>query len=503
MGTYRWLAIAISATVFAVAAPAVDAGTSVDGSAGQAAAANGGTTFNPSTGTITVNVDLIGAEDANGNEIKFKNPDNGQMQTAKQAWEQKVNDIWNGLLKNGGFKKFLFHATCPGGGDAPGYRLHLNFVINPLPPGAKGSPGHHHITFSNQHLTADVTYRQTPQGSKYDQKTNPNAHNLDGPFPYEQEDHGTWGIDGAVEIAHEVGHLLGLGDDDVRTNNKGNGDAYGGRAKDTIMFGGRKFDKVNRDIVDRIAKQIQKNYKIPKDCGDYRYDILIVTSVRNQVPPVQNVSAQTSDVTVTWTGEFRDVPIKVRRKGGKFIYFRIAAPSVDYPGVLQPGNLTFSGSDGSESCSGLLDTLPAYPARLTFGGTTSSLLFQTELQGSLVDDLFNLVNSQEVDFGCGNAPDYGEQLILPGPMPELPDIPTIVDSDGLTWRPYPLTERLATEVQWSNSRKGKLPAPIVRLAAGKSFSFYSGSFERAVSVEYAGGTLDEGYVSTISFTRNR
>lgn len=474
------------------------------GSESRTAAAGGGTTFNPKTGEITVNVDLIGAEDANGNEIKFTNPDDGKLETAKQAWEQKVNDIWNGLLKNGGFKKFLFHATCPGGNEAPGYRLHMNFVLNPLPPGSKGSPGHHHITFVDEHLRANVTNRVVPPGSKYDQKTNSNAHNLDGPFPYEQEDHGQWGVDSAVAIAHEVGHLLGLGDDDIRVNNQGTGKAYDGRASDTIMYGGRKFDKVNRDLVDRIAKQIQKNYKIPKDCGDYRYDISIVATVRDQVPAVANVSSQTSDSTFTWTGDFPDVPIKVKLKNGKLSSFRIASAAASYPGVLRPGDLKFSGSDGSESCSGLLDTLPAYPTSLTFAGTASSMGFQTQLHGSaLVGDLYRLANDQEVAFGCPEVPGYGETLILPGPMPELPDIPTVLDADGFIWRPYESTDLLKTDVQWARSGKGALPTPIARLAAGKSFSFYSGDFVRSVTVGYAGGTLIEHYSSIVTFTRDR
>jgi hypothetical protein len=460
--------------------------------------AQGGTTFDPNTGTLTVNVDLIGGEDASGNEIKFTNPDDGKVETAKQAWEQKVNDLWNGLLKNGGFKKFLFHATCANGKKAPGYRFQLKFVVNPLPPGAAGAPDHHHITFVNQRPTAGTSFVTDYTN------VHTKGPNSDFSSPYTEDETGKWGIDNAQVIAHEVGHLMGLGDDDVRKNG-GTDHAFDHRSTDTVMYGGRRRNKVNQNLVDRIAEQIQKNYKIPMDCGDYRYDVLIVTSVRNHytIGPDSNGQIYTADTTFTWKGVFRDFPIKVKRRNGKFIYYITDRSPTSFSGVLQPVQLVFSASESGPyvngSCSGLLNTLPGYPVPLLFDGSytrVGGLL--TSLDLNEWSGLENLIVAQEQAFGCVNG-------VAPPDAPFFPDDPEVRDPEGFVWTIPSASSDMGADFAGEGSAS-KLPKPIARLIEGKSFSFYSGHFSNTVTTDMGAAgieRLDESYLANVSFTRNR
>jgi hypothetical protein len=110
-------------------------------------------------------------------------------------------------------------------------------------------------------------------------------------------------------------------------------------------------------------------------------------------------------------------------------------------------------------------------------------------------DLESLAYDQQKAFGCA--------IIGPGAMPEF-QAPEIVDGDGFTWRIDTTTAFLSTDFYKFGKTK-KLSNPIARLAAGKSFSFFSGSFKRTLTDNIGGSAeqLTESYVATVSFTRNR
>jgi hypothetical protein len=465
-------------TVVATSAGAtgpLDSGASAHVVVAMSSASQGGTTFDPSTGTITVIVDLIGAEDANGNEVKFPNPADGKMETAKQAWQQGVNDLWNGLLHNGGFGRFQYRVKCKDGRPSNGFPFHLNFVINPLPPGAKGSPGHHHVTFVNQHLTGNFTdYTQWSAAG-------PNA-TTDNPSPYTHDDTGRWGIEGPQIIAHEVGHLLGLGDDDRRNQNNQTTGPVDHRATNTIMYNGRIGNKVNQNLVNRIGNLIAMHDAIPRSCGEvFRYDIFIDGYAKlHQTSTDSNPRfAGTVDLELSWSGQFNPVDVKVPRYG--FVTIPELPVGVVHPFLRFADTIPLYGGP----CNGTVD-YPEYRWTLT----TLDIAQMDATDGGAFNDLTRAVEGTACQSqGYPAGPPYS----IPGRFPDQ-----FTGPYGLTWRPFIGLLSVGFAPRGAITRS----FPFTRLLKGKSVDVSSGLYSNSGSCGSA-CTFNAETRMTVSFTRTR
>src|SRR5438445_10902676 len=128
-------------------------------------------------------------------------------------------------------------------GSCGSYRLKVDIQLS-TPQGThpKATPGHHNADFfpEDEHMK---TAFFDPAAS------NPN---IDTTSAYSQGLVGFWGWVDPATVAHETGHLLGLGDDYVRGPDGKviPGAVYDGREKNTLMTG--HATRITQKIVDRI-----------------------------------------------------------------------------------------------------------------------------------------------------------------------------------------------------------------------------------------------------------
>lgn len=186
--------------------------------------------------TITVNIDAPGLTD----------------KEAKQ-WKNDAETVWNT-----GFEKWP--AQC--------FKLHLVVNIRPQPAMtaeeiAKARPRRDH------HLIYRGSFAK-PFGSDV---SGAKSFKEDTTYPLENATWGAWGYDvdalqnqGAGAYAHEVGHLMGLGDDYIdhpATSQHPRSTPPKPGRKDTLMADGGPVDK---QLVDRLTNQLRRAGKLPS-CG--------------------------------------------------------------------------------------------------------------------------------------------------------------------------------------------------------------------------------------------
>jgi hypothetical protein len=145
----------------------------------------GGTTVtvDGTTVTIHVQIEVFGLE---GQKI---NDDTGESFDAASYIQREVSRIWNEALKGVNL------------GDCLTFKLDLQ--IKALKDGAPKQPGWHHVILDKGN------------DNNYWNSSGPDdlVPTLDNPFPYQREFNGVWNTPYPYIIAHEVGHVLGLGDD--------------------------------------------------------------------------------------------------------------------------------------------------------------------------------------------------------------------------------------------------------------------------------------------------
>jgi hypothetical protein len=221
----RVLALIVVSAAFLAAAPhALAAGTTVS--------------VNGTTATITVNVDvLIGAF----NETQVS--DETRAYFATKARE--AQDYWNQAFAQRRYR------------GCTEFKLDLNLRVLP------GSAAHDvwrtddylgKATVDGRHV---VSWMQSDFGGAtgrptvFDPYLPDSAATDDYPSPFQHDLDGYWSPDmeSARDFAHEVGHLMGLGDDYTDA-----GGSVEGRSG-TLMDGG---DAIDQDLVDRIGKIIEK-----------------------------------------------------------------------------------------------------------------------------------------------------------------------------------------------------------------------------------------------------
>lgn len=204
-------------------------------------------TVDGTTVTLSVPVDLIGALYEDGRQIAIRFTSADSLVVLSKYWADAAN-VWNDA-----FAKLTYH-------ECVNFKLDLQFFptkseyigVIPIP----GQPGHHRM-----YINFDPTRRPTV----YDPATNDPAKDTTSAFTSDLE--GLWGAVDVQTISHEVGHLLGLGDDYTDTKDA-NGEVNGakpvaGRAGTLMADGGGVIDQ---NIVDRVGELVEKAGKKLPTC---------------------------------------------------------------------------------------------------------------------------------------------------------------------------------------------------------------------------------------------
>jgi hypothetical protein len=208
--------------------------------------------------TITVNIDTPGLS-----------------KHEAQKWQKDAEDIWNAAFDQ-------WPHQC--------YKFKLVVKVTPQDswPVEKGPRPGHHLIFIGEFVESHGTHTSGVRGS---------AVADDSPYALQNAMYGAWGDDladaenkGMNAYAHEVGHLLGLGDDYINhpatATSKRWTEPKPGR-KNTLMADGGPVDK---NLVDRLADLLRQAKKLPscwhgkmdsKSTVTYQEDFLTCTEVWN------------------------------------------------------------------------------------------------------------------------------------------------------------------------------------------------------------------------------
>jgi len=203
-------------------------------------AANAKTTVSVSgmTATITVPVDVGGIGGAH-----FVDPDTGKQTTPAEYWTRGADAVWNG-----GFARYRYH-------DCVTFKLDLQIYAakQSYDSGWKvdGTAGHHHIAVT------DLDSRP------YVDDPSAKSHNDDTTSAYTSDLGGVWTQQESNVTAHEVGHLMGLGDDYSDAPAGGPSVPLAGRAG--TLMAGSEHPVVDQNLVDRLGKLMEKaGIKLPQ-----------------------------------------------------------------------------------------------------------------------------------------------------------------------------------------------------------------------------------------------
>lgn len=196
-----------------------------------------GTTVNPNGNvvTITIPVDVVGAEDESS-------PD-GTMSLV-DYWEKILNDTWGAAFDSIPYK------NC--------YRFELKLKLTAQGRDFDSTKGRHRI------LVGAPTGGLTFDGTGFDgtKETSRDHATGDGTRSLEHDRDGAIPVDAPpTVIAHEFGHLFGLGQDSE------NGAPKSGHDLDDVMVGGvpgadlSQAPDIDKKLIDRIGKIIERYLK--------------------------------------------------------------------------------------------------------------------------------------------------------------------------------------------------------------------------------------------------
>lgn len=194
------------------------------------AAAQGGTDAAASgtTVTITVRLDLCCSSDDFGYEASH---------AAFEQYITKAQDAWNDALAKLPYKR------C--------YSIHAAFMFHLLRDGQDYEAGYHHIHFNWDFPGRTASFDPGTQDPTED-TTTAYKQGLNGNYYPRDLSVRDW--------EHEIGHLMGLGDDYVEVH--GHAVAHSGRPEDTLMAFGSRIDKV---LADRLGDLVARSgVKLPQ-----------------------------------------------------------------------------------------------------------------------------------------------------------------------------------------------------------------------------------------------
>ncbi len=183
--------------------------------------------------TITVPLDFLGLPEDGGRVVL---PDTGEGHNYAGWLEEQGEAIWN--------EAFAEHRY----GDCLTFRLDVEIY----PVSRADLRGHHGINF-DPHIPDDAHV--------YDPATE--DHNEDTSSAFTDSLTGDFGLIDGQTFAHELGHLMGLGDDYVRDENGNIDGVVKGRDEGTLMHGS-ETPEITQAIVDRIGKLVGEVHDLPE-----------------------------------------------------------------------------------------------------------------------------------------------------------------------------------------------------------------------------------------------
>lgn len=323
------------------------------------AEAKTGVTIDGSTVTLTVPIDMLDLPEDGGRIIDMAT---GEQHVYSDWLETRAEAIWNEAF-----------ARLP-------YRQCLTFRIDIQihPVSEARMRGHHGINFDPRIPDVAVVY---DKGVDH--------HNKDGTRAYTDSLTGDFGLIDQETFAHEVGHLLGLGDDYLRDENKNAIDGVvDGREEGTLMHDSDSAT-VTQPIVDRIGALVDEIHDLP-ECWTGTFQ---ATSVRTYVQPEV---ANGGSCTDGYDGQL--------------------AFLIDEDGVLD-GHGTASLVDGPD-CTFPAQFLPTTEVRFTVGGEAGVEALSLELGWSENipaggSQPAGFVNLMVTDAGQASAAPPGPALRIP------------------------------------------------------------------------------------------
>jgi hypothetical protein len=198
-------------------------------------------TVDGSTVTLSVAIDLIGAVDSAGRAVRIED-DAGVPSAFSDYWGEAAT-LWNDA-----FAKHSYNGCI-------NFKLDLQFF--PLPYNGTRTPGHHAVLIDpNPDVRPGVFVPGGTDGTK------------DFTDAFTMDLQGVWGVEDTATVSHEVGHLLGLGDDyiDVKDAN--------GKVTTSAPLPGRENTQMARShsknvdqaLIDRIGDEVEKSGKKLPSC---------------------------------------------------------------------------------------------------------------------------------------------------------------------------------------------------------------------------------------------
>lgn len=198
--------------------------------------------------TITVPLDIMGGKPV------YWAPGDGQPQATDHtaAWKRAAEQAWNAA-----FARYHFHPACPAGSvpTKTGLHLHLKLDVQVVPLGSTGR------------ATADkVFFDSNPQFRSWVQLEHRKGNDSSSVYGEGNVDGARWGPEDGWTIAHEVGHLLGVGDDYVDQIQNGQTVSVPNHGREHTMMA-EQNGRIDRQLVDRVGKLLQQAGALPAGSG--------------------------------------------------------------------------------------------------------------------------------------------------------------------------------------------------------------------------------------------